>query len=198
MTWLARLKKSKGPDTHPTEPTEPGLVGFVGTPDGHIQKISGNVEPANDAPDTWNVYIPLGTSAATIAKFRAASLALDAAHRAAGVLPLVNPDADCWPHSTAMTGAEIDTFTARLARFTDKGLPLDDAERMADKLVTRDREGDDRRLCLECGHLAGHAAGSWGCRAWQRAGVAIRARDAQLPGDLVRQLQRCDGFEVAS
>lgn len=94
-----------------------------------------------------------------------------------------------------MTGAEIDTFTARLVRFTDRGLTLDDAEWLADKLVTRDREGDDRRLCVECVHLAGYAAGSWACRGWQRAGVAIRARDAQLPADLVRQLQRCEGFE---
>jgi hypothetical protein len=38
-------------------------------------------------------------------------------------------DACCWPHSTAMNGAEIDTFTARVARFTDKGLSLIDAER---------------------------------------------------------------------
>lgn len=93
-----------------------------------------------------------------------------------------------------MNGAEIDTFTARLARFTDKGLGLNDAEALADKLVTRDREADDRRLCLECVHLAGHAAGSWGCRDWQRAGAAIQARDAGLPGDLVMKLQRCDGF----
>ena len=192
MSWLARLKKQKGADTHPTKPTEPGFVGFVGTPDGHIQKISGSVEPANDAPDTWNVYIPPGTSAATIAKFRAASSALDAAQRAVGIPPLGNADSDCGPHSTAMTGAEIDTFTARLARFTDKGLDLDAGERMADKLVIRDREQDDRRLCLECLHL--HRGDGWRCRNWQAAGIACRARDAQLPTDLATQLQRCDGF----
>lgn len=108
--------------------------------------------------------------------------------------PAPDPDRHCWPHSTAMTGREIDTFTARLSRFTDKGLNLNDGETLADKLVTRDRESDDRRLCLECLHLAGHA-GTWGCRAWQRAGVAIKARDAGIPGDLVRTLQRCDGFK---
>ena len=106
------------------------------------------------------------------------------------------PDLDrwCWPHSTAMTGAEIDTFTARVIGFTDKGVTPTDGEALADKLVTRDRETDDRRLCLECVHLAGHA-GSWGCRAWQRAGVAVKARDAGLPGDVVQLLQRCDGFK---
>lgn len=108
--------------------------------------------------------------------------------------PAPDPDRWCWPHGTAMNGAEIDTFTARLARFTDKGLTLDDGEALADKLVKRDRESDDRRLCLECTHLAGHA-GSWRCGQWQRAGVAIKARDAGLPGDLVMQLQQCDGFK---
>ena len=106
------------------------------------------------------------------------------------------PDADrwAWPHSTAMTGAEIDTFTARLVRFTDKGLILDDGEALADKLVTRDREDDDRRLCLECLHLGGYGQASWRCGNWQSAGIAIRARDNQLPRDLVFELQRCDGL----
>ena len=108
-----------------------------------------------------------------------------------------NPDRWCWPHSEAMNTGEIDTFTARLARFTDKGLSLGDGEALADKLVVRDRESDDRRLCLECTHLAGHA-GQWGCRNWQRAGVAVRARDAGLSAALVMQLQRCDGFKEAN
>ena len=78
-----------------------------------------------------------------------------------------------------------------------KGLGLADAEVLADKLAQRDRSVDDRRLCAECAHLAGHAATSWSCRNWQQAGVAIRSKDAQLPADLVRQLQRCEGFKEA-
>ena len=112
--------------------------------------------------------------------------------------PAAAPDRWAWPHSAAMTGAEIDTFTVRLARFTDKGLGLDDAEALADKLVTRDREPDDRRLCLECFHLSGQSGKAWDCRNWQRAGVALRARDAQLSAALVWQLQRCDGFKEAN
>ena len=92
-----------------------------------------------------------------------------------------------------MTGGEIDSFTARLHHFTRRGLAEPDAERLADALVARDREADDRRLCLECVHLAGHA-GTWGCRNWQWAGVATKARDAQLSAALVIQPQRCDGF----
>ena len=68
--------------------------------------------------------------------------------------PAADPDRWAWPHSEAMTGTEIDTFTARLARFTDRGMGLEDADALADKLMTRDRESDDRRLCLECVHLA--------------------------------------------
>ena len=100
----------------------------------------------------------------------------------------------CWPHSTAMTGQEIDTFAERTGQFNRRGLAALEAELLADKLVIRDRESDDRRLCLECVHLAGHAAGSWGCRNWQRAEVANTSRDARLPDELVRTLQRCDGF----
>ena len=107
--------------------------------------------------------------------------------------PAPDPDRWAWPHSQAMTGAEIDTFTARRHYFTRRGLAEPDAENMADKLVTRDRESDDRRLCLECVHLTGHA-GVWGCQNWQRAGVAIKARDAQQSAALVYQPQRCDGF----
>ncbi len=108
-------------------------------------------------------------------------------------LPPADPDRYCWPHSDAMTGAEIDTFTARLTLFTAKGITPTDGEALADKLVTRDRDSDDRRLCLECTHLAGHAQ-TFGCRAWRRAGIAIKAQAAGLRVDLVRTLQRCDGF----
>lgn len=53
-----------------------------------------------------------------------------------------DPDRWCWPHGDAMNTAEIDTFTARLARLTDKGLNLNDAEALADKLMLRDRDGE--------------------------------------------------------
>ena len=96
---------------------------------------------------------------------------------------------------STLTGRDADTFTARLVRFTTKGVTFDDAEQLADKLATRDRESDDRRLCLECNHLAGYGAGSWRCGNWQRAGIALQTRDAGLPGDLVRLLQRCNGFK---
>ena len=90
-----------------------------------------------------------------------------------------------------MNTREIDLFLHRQARFTDRGLHLDDAERLADKLVQRDREGDDRRLCLECAYLQGW--GRWKCGNWQRAEVARSA----LVRDLVLMLQRCPGYKGA-
>lgn len=104
-----------------------------------------------------------------------------------------DPDRWCWPHGSAMNTAEIDAFTARLARFTDKGLALDAAEALADKLVQRDRDEDIRRLCLECAHLQG--ASPWRCSNWKQAAIAHRAADAGLAQCLVVMLQQCDGFK---
>ncbi|MDP2368472.1 hypothetical protein [Rhodoferax sp.] len=146
---------------------------------------------ANDGAAPWRVSVATGTPPDALARLRAASLTLD---RIQIATPSNTPDASCWPHSTAMNGAELDTFTARLVRFTDRGLILADAERLADALVQRDREQDDRRICPECKHFAGHGAGSWRCGNWQAAGIAMRSRDTQLPAELVVQLQRCDGF----
>ena len=165
-------KAANDPKQSPTNDGDliPHEGGQVSTPDG------GTIRPA-------------GLSA----KLLAASLALDAQIQAAGLLPGNGAEHGYDPTPTATTGRETDTHAARVILFTGKGVTPTDGEALADKLATRDRELDDRRLCLECTHLAGHA-GSWRCRGWQRAGIALQARDAGLPSDLVRTLQRCDGF----
>ena len=104
-----------------------------------------------------------------------------------------DPDRWCWPHSEAMTGREIDAFTGRASQFYRRGMPSVNAEALAYKLVNRDRDGDDRRLCLECVHLSGQR-GAWRCSQWQRAGMGA----AGIPAGLVLVLQRCDGFRSAS
>lgn len=142
---------------------------------------------ANDTAAPWRVTVAPGTPPDTLARLRSASLALD---RNQASLPTEPPDAWCWPHSTAMNGAEIHTFTARLARFIDKGLIPAEAETLADKLVVRDRDADDRRYCLECVHLR-HGGR---CGNWQKAGIAIKAIGTRLPDDFITILQRCDGF----
>ncbi len=134
------------------------------------------VSAKNDAPD----------------RLRAASLALDALILASGLA--ADPDRWCWPHSTAMNTAETETFTARLSRFTDKGLIFDDAESLVDKLVRRDREGDDRALCMECQHLSDSFTGNWRCGARRHGSTVNLAGDTRLPGELVARLQRCDSF----
>ncbi|MDP2165935.1 MAG: hypothetical protein Q8K21_17285 [Hydrogenophaga sp.] len=119
-----------------------------------------------------------------------AQLSHEASNDAGPHLP--NPDRYCWPQSTAMNTVELDTFTARLARFTDKGMGLEDAERLADKLVGRDRESDGRRVCLECAHLQGH--GRWRCSNWEKADTASQG----LAPELVLALQRCSGYRHAA
>ena len=113
-----------------------------------------------------------------------------AALAAADPAALPDPDRWCWPHSSAMTGREIDTMVERTAMFNRRGLPALEAELLADKLVTRDRDGDDRRLCLECAHLS-RAGGVMRCAQWQRAGLGA----PNLPAGLAMQLQRCVGFK---
>jgi hypothetical protein len=108
------------------------------------------------------------------------------------VAEVQDPDRYCWPRSSAMNGAEIDIFTLRTSQFAKEGVNPDDVDQLADTLVQRDREGDDSRVCLECQHLTGY--GEWRCGNWKTAGVAIKARDAGLPAELVHKLQRCDGF----
>lgn len=73
------------------------------------------------------------------------------------------------------TDAEIVTFEKRVARSTWLGYP--DAEGRAERLLRRDRDHDDRRLCIECLH----AAPGWRCA----------KRDAFM----LDQLQRCQNFE---
>ena len=66
-----------------------------------------------------------------------------------------DPDRWCWPKTEAMNSAEIERFNARVALFAERGIRTEEAEGLADALVKRDRETDDRRLCLECSHLRG-------------------------------------------
>ncbi len=104
-----------------------------------------------------------------------------------------NPADLFWPKSQGMSASETALLEMRTVIFAKHGMTTVDSERLAFKMTQRDRDLDDRRLCLECLHL--HRAGGWRCGNWLRAGVAMRAKDAQLPGDLVMQLQRCDGFK---
>ena len=73
------------------------------------------------------------------------------------------------------TAAEIASFEKREARSTWLGYP--NAKGRAEELLRRDRDGDDRRLCVECSH----AGPGWRC--------------AKREAFLLDQLQRCPMFK---
>lgn len=137
MSWLARLKKQKSPDTFPTETMkrvfEEGKgvsVVSIGCPPGCLEKINVPNGAANDDPDS---PVP------------------------------ADPDRFAWPHGPVMNRGELDLMVQRLALFDGRGLTVSEAEILADKLVLRDREGDRRGACAECKRLSGHRAGRWQC-----------------------------------
>lgn len=63
-----------------------------------------------------------------------------------------------------------------------------DAKELAQRLMIRDREQDDRRLCLECRHFKPHRLE---CNNFEWAGFT----QPKLGSNWVNQLQRCMGFE---
>ena len=97
---------------------------------------------------------------------------------------LTNDDADrC--HAPCWDDAEMAAFTARTERFALLGRA--DADDLAERLTLRDRDGDDRRLCLECTWL-----GDTG-RCLAAATGRIPGADRRLePGQTI--LQRCGAF----
>lgn len=200
MSWLARLKSEK-----PQEPTlenlrNPHPVALKGSlaspPEGLQKNEEGFLGSLASLRGTPRKVKAIGNTPALgpIDAHTDTANDLSDPHSGDGPSPQVDhpappdPDSCCWPYSAAMNGQEIDTFTARLARFTDKGMGPHDVERLADMLVIRDRESDDRRLCLECVHL--HGNGRWRCGNSQAADVA---REGLAP-TLVQTLQRCCGF----
>jgi rubredoxin len=82
------------------------------------------------------------------------------------------------------TEGELVRMLERVQHGEALGLSEREADELADRLHARDREGDDRHVCAECGWLRADATG-WRCG-------AIRA---PIPSEWVtRQLQRCGAF----
>jgi hypothetical protein len=170
-----RSAETTPPRTDPPEPTEPrnerhngSSGGFVGLPLAGVLKIqrgeSAN-EPGNcDAHTPPRIDPPEPTEPP-------------------------NPDRYCWPHSPAMNTHELDLMAQRLERFTAKGLSYTDAEGLADSLMQRDRDGDDRRTCWECAHLRGYHTQR--CSNHTQAGMPPDG----LAVAVVALLKRCSGFQ---
>jgi hypothetical protein len=102
-------------------------------------------------------------------------------------------DRYCWPNTSAFNSGEV-TLTLERLRFLRSRLSEDDAERMADLLVARDRERLDMTYCFECHHLEGHGSGPWRCTNAIKAEVNISKKISSVPRDWPWMLMRCFGF----
>lgn len=85
----------------------------------------------------------------------------------------------------AWTDADIARFLDRRARLMRWGWPEADAEKLADRLVQRNREHDERVSCTDCQHYRPGRCGNH-----RRAGL----HGAEVGRDLAEMLQRCPGF----
>ncbi|MBX9793385.1 MAG: hypothetical protein K2Y02_03710 [Burkholderiaceae bacterium] len=87
----------------------------------------------------------------------------------------------------AWTDADIARFLDRRARLMRWGWAETEAETLADRLVRRDREQDDRVSCTDCRHYRPGRCGNH-----RRAGLTM----ADVGRDLASLLQRCPGWEA--
>ncbi|HOX67493.1 MAG TPA: hypothetical protein PKV56_06470 [Burkholderiaceae bacterium] len=96
--------------------------------------------------------------------------------------------ADIARDSTAIgwTDAEVARFLDRRARLMRWGWPELEAEALADRLLRRDQDHDDRVSCADCKHYRPGRCGNH-----RRAGLNV----ADIGRDLATLLQRCPGFD---
>jgi TubC N-terminal docking domain len=90
------------------------------------------------------------------------------------------------PSSASWCDADIAAFLDRRARLLRWGWPEPDAEALAERLVKRDREHDDRVSCADCSNYRPGRCGNH------------RRADLHSPDvgrDLMATLQRCPGFQ---
>ncbi|MBN8490985.1 MAG: hypothetical protein J0M00_06110 [Burkholderiales bacterium] len=87
--------------------------------------------------------------------------------------------------AVAWTDGDVAAFLARRARLMRWGWPEADAERLAERLVIRDREADARVSCADCRHYRPPRCGN-------RAGAGLSA--PEVGRELASLLQSCPGF----
>ena len=89
--------------------------------------------------------------------------------------------------AVAWTDADISAFIERRARLLRWGWAEPEAEKLAERLVKRDREHDERVSCADCAHYQPGRCSNHRC-----AGLNA----AEVGRDLVALLQRCHGFQL--
>ena len=90
-------------------------------------------------------------------------------------------------HAGGWGDAEILSFRKRQSLMLARGYAPEDAESMAEALTLRDRQGDDRRICLECTHLGERG------RCIAASAGRIKGADRRLE-PVPTILQRCEAF----
>lgn len=191
MNWLARLKAENSSPTHATNATTTPNVAFVALSSESICKKQPLLEVAR--PKQTINLVRAVTEATDATNTQDVAFVASPFPEKVEVQALADPDNACWPYSQAMSIKEIGLFIFRLEQFTRKGVSLADAEMLADRLVQRDRDWDDRHLCMECLHLQGDVS-RWRCANAHAARMAVGVANAPLPGGLTQQLQHCPGF----
>ena len=88
--------------------------------------------------------------------------------------------------AVAWTDADVARFLDRRARLLRWGWAAPEAEKLAARLVKRDREADPRVSCTDCRHYRPGDCGNH-----RRAGL----HSADVGRDLAATLQRCPGFQ---
>lgn len=128
-----------------------------------------------------------GRSTSAVISVKAATTSTPAGGDTGGAPVVVDVDRWCWPHSDAMSAAELQALALRTERFIRLCIGGGEATLLAGRLVTRDRDGDDRRLCLECSSLGD------GGRCIAAANGRLAGADRRLE-PVTTMLQRCPAF----
>lgn len=102
----------------------------------------------------------------------------------------LSPELTRQAHAKPWDDAVIERFTARAFGLMRRGFVAAAANDLALRLHVRDVQGDDRRLCLECGNLAWRPPNCGRCRKARAAGVG-----AALPTELMALMQRCPAYQ---
>lgn len=89
---------------------------------------------------------------------------------------------------SAWTDGEIKTFTERMRQFQRRGITEEASEALGLALLTRDREGLDMRMCLECAGLTSRGR----CLPASRGRIAGADRFSEPVPTI---LMRCEGLE---
>ena len=179
--WLARAQIQET-EPNPTDETDK-------TPLSSVSSVTpGPISENSRTCRACTHRLPVGTCAQPVAAGLREHFGIvwpDPTHAATCPAYSAKPQAPkAWNHAPA-SDAELATMAQRCEHFERLGLPDREADRLADKLLLRDRDLDDRRVCLECQHLRGRP-GAWRCHA-----------PGGMPSPLVATLQRCPSWGAA-